>query len=331
MSAQMALKQPTQRGNAMTRTIKRRSVLETLAAAGASLALPALVRAQDSLDTLKIIVGYPPPPPPPNTIRTTNLDMSGQSGWEVRNVMFNGCRINAANSSGGKVINCIFNDCPSAGMDGSAVNLNGATNLLIANCDFNRCSGNVVAQYQWDNVTVDGCHFIDCAQCVSMAQSNSTSIGRNIKFIRCVFLRATVAGIESTGDGDGIEGYLSNYVVDSCWFADFGPNQVGAVGPISCVCRRQVGSKWTNNYFRLGPYKGWYLMAIEESVTLGNGPEISGNLFDGPWSDAILQWDSMSNIHDNKYWQCNPPGNSRNETVLTSAPAEPPWPTRIAY
>ena len=44
----------------MTETIKRRPVLQALAVAGASLALPALVRAQDSLDTLKILVGYPP-------------------------------------------------------------------------------------------------------------------------------------------------------------------------------------------------------------------------------------------------------------------------------
>jgi tripartite-type tricarboxylate transporter receptor subunit TctC len=44
----------------MTKTIKRRGVLQTAAAAGASLASPAAVRAQGPLDTLKIIVGYPP-------------------------------------------------------------------------------------------------------------------------------------------------------------------------------------------------------------------------------------------------------------------------------
>ena len=44
----------------MTKTITRRGVLQTAAAAGASLALPAAARAQGALDTLKIIVGYPP-------------------------------------------------------------------------------------------------------------------------------------------------------------------------------------------------------------------------------------------------------------------------------
>ena len=44
----------------MTKTIRRRGVLQTAAAAGASLASPAAVRAQGPLDTLKIIVGYPP-------------------------------------------------------------------------------------------------------------------------------------------------------------------------------------------------------------------------------------------------------------------------------
>jgi tripartite-type tricarboxylate transporter receptor subunit TctC len=44
----------------MTKTITRRGVLQTAAAAGASLASPAAARAQGALDTLKIIVGYPP-------------------------------------------------------------------------------------------------------------------------------------------------------------------------------------------------------------------------------------------------------------------------------
>jgi len=44
----------------MTRTIKRGPVLQSFAAAAASLASPAAVRAQASLDTLKIIVGFPP-------------------------------------------------------------------------------------------------------------------------------------------------------------------------------------------------------------------------------------------------------------------------------
>src|ERR1044071_4841208 len=48
----------------MTKTIKRRGVLQAAAAVGAGLASglasPRLVRAQDALDSLKIIVGFPP-------------------------------------------------------------------------------------------------------------------------------------------------------------------------------------------------------------------------------------------------------------------------------
>ena len=44
----------------MTININRRRALQALGAAGASLAAPAIVRAQEPLDTLKILVGYPP-------------------------------------------------------------------------------------------------------------------------------------------------------------------------------------------------------------------------------------------------------------------------------
>ena len=43
----------------MTNTIGRRGVLQTLTVAGASLAAPAVVRAQEALDSLKILVGFP--------------------------------------------------------------------------------------------------------------------------------------------------------------------------------------------------------------------------------------------------------------------------------
>ena len=44
----------------MIKTIKRRGVLRAAAAVGAGLASPTLVRAQDALESLKIIVGFPP-------------------------------------------------------------------------------------------------------------------------------------------------------------------------------------------------------------------------------------------------------------------------------
>jgi len=43
----------------MTMTIRRRRALQALGAAGATLAAPTIVRAQEPLDTLKIIVGFP--------------------------------------------------------------------------------------------------------------------------------------------------------------------------------------------------------------------------------------------------------------------------------
>lgn len=47
----------------MSVSIKRRSVLQTLCAVSASLAVPAIVRAQEPLENLKILVGFPPGSP----------------------------------------------------------------------------------------------------------------------------------------------------------------------------------------------------------------------------------------------------------------------------
>src|SRR4030095_9806067 len=47
-------------GNTMTKTIKRRGVLQAAAAVGAGLASPGLARAQDAIDSLKLLVGFPP-------------------------------------------------------------------------------------------------------------------------------------------------------------------------------------------------------------------------------------------------------------------------------
>ena len=44
----------------MTMNLRRRRALQALGAAGATLAAPSIVRAQEPLDTLKILVGYPP-------------------------------------------------------------------------------------------------------------------------------------------------------------------------------------------------------------------------------------------------------------------------------
>ena len=44
----------------MTKMIRRRSVLQTMTAAGVGLASPNVVRAQDAIESLKIIVGFPP-------------------------------------------------------------------------------------------------------------------------------------------------------------------------------------------------------------------------------------------------------------------------------
>ncbi len=116
--------------------------------------------------------------------------------------------INADGASSCAVGNCVFNRQADNGLNGSAIRMSDASSMPVINNDFNGVQGTCLAQYNWDNITVDGNHFIDCFNPISVSQGKDRSRGRNIKLVRNVVLGMTRSGFEMTGDGEGVEGYF---------------------------------------------------------------------------------------------------------------------------
>jgi len=267
--------------------------------------------------------------------RTTDLTLAAND--IVVGVTFNGCRVIASNVNNWQVIECIFNNTPSISSGaGSAVEVSGSSGGKILNCDFNSCDGQIIGQFSPDNLTVSGNHFTGCFQ-LGFAHSNSTSQGRNMKFTNNVFTGEVGGGIEMTGDGEGVGGYLNNLLIDNNWFADIAglPNGsggwvIGRVGPVSVVVRDQQGTHITNNFFRLGTAHSFdFSEAVEvnsDSSFGGATPAVSGNLmvdFVSSVSDYGLGHSGTNTVFNS--------GSHTGDTVLSTRPADPAKPPRVSY
>jgi hypothetical protein len=258
------------------------------------------------------------------------FDFGGMSSWTLRGrapgqgFVFNNTLVNADGSKQGAVGHCVFNNVASNDLNGSAIRMTDASFLLVINNDFNSVQGNCLAQYNWDNITVDGNHFTNCGQPISVAQANDTSRGRNIKLVRNVVSAQHRSGFEMIGDG--VDGYLSNLLIDNNWFV--GIVEQPATGPVSIVVRRQVGTKITNNFFRLGPI----ILAYSEAIEIVGPVEVSGNLIED-FVSPFAVYGSGWNIHDNNLFNCGAPpaGSGPNNRKLGTRPTDPPQPTRIAW
>jgi hypothetical protein len=268
------------------------------------------------------------------------FDFGGKSNWTVRGkapgqgFVFNSTLLNADSSTNGAVGCCIFNNAAANDLNGSAIRMTGASSLLVINNDFFHCGGNILGQYDWDNVTVDGNHFTgqpgQVAQLASIDNGTNPSRGRNILFTRNIYQNVQRTGIETGGDDDNGNGQVfTNFVIDNNWFADlvFPPGDGAA--PVSVVARGAKGLKVTNNYFRRGNVNpGQYTEAIETASKV-NPPEISGNLIVG-FASPFAIYAIGANIHDNKVFNASnsiPAGN----TVLVMRPADPPQPQRLNW
>jgi len=110
------------------------------------------------------------------------FDFGGMSSWTLRGrapgqgFVFNNTLVNADGSKQGAVGHCVFNNIASNGLNGSAIRMTGASFLLVINNDFNGCQGNVLGQYDWDNIRLDGNHFTNCWQPVSINQGPDRTI-----------------------------------------------------------------------------------------------------------------------------------------------------------
>jgi hypothetical protein len=264
------------------------------------------------------------------------FDFGGMSDWTIRGAVpgqgfvFNDTLINADAASRCAVGNCAFSRQASNDLNGAAIRMNDTSFMLVINNDFNGVQGTCLAQYNWDNITIDGNHFVHCFNPVSVTQGNDRSRGRNIKLVRNVVLGITRSGFEMIGD-EGVEGYFSNLLIDNNWFADISPGaatvQYGT-GPVSIVALGQIGTKITNNFFRVGPYYvAPYTEAIEFATKASAG-EISGNLI-LDFTNGITLYDLGADVRGNTLF--NTGGGRAHDKVLRTRPPEPPWPTRIGW
>jgi hypothetical protein len=265
------------------------------------------------------------------------FDFGGMSDWTIRGALpgrgfvFNKTLINADDASRCAVANCVFNRQASNELNGSAIRMSNASSMLVINNDFNGVQGTCLAQYNWDNITIDGNHFVDCFNPISVSQGNNRSRGRNIKLVRNVVVGMARSGFEMTGDGEGVEGYFSNLLIDSNWFADISAEAATAqygTGPVSIVALGQVGTRITNNFFRLGRYYvAPYTEAIEFATKASAGA-ISGNLI-VDFTNGITLYGLGADVRGNMLF--NTGGARANDKVLRLRPPDPPRPTRITW
>jgi hypothetical protein len=262
------------------------------------------------------------------------------SNWTVRGkapgqgFVFHGTLVNADSSTNGAVGCCIFNNAAANGLNGSAIRMTGASSLLVINNDFFHCGGNILGQYDWDNVTVDGNHFTgqpgQVAQLASIDNGTNPNRGRNILFRRNIYQNVQRTGIETGGDDSNGNGQVfTNFVIDNNWFVDLVFPPGDGAGPVSVVARGAKGLKVTNNYFRRGNVNpGQYTEAVETASKV-DPPEISGNLIVG-FTNPFAIYAIGANIHDNKVFNASTPIPAGN-TVLATRPADPPQPQRFNW
>jgi hypothetical protein len=265
------------------------------------------------------------------------FDFGGMSDWTIRGALpgqgfvFNKTLINADDASHCAVGNSVFDRQPSNDLGGSAIRMSNTSFMLVINNDFKGVQGSCLAQYNWDNITIDGNHFVDCFNPISVSQGNDRSRGRNIRLVRNVVLGMVRSGFEMTGDGEGVEGYFSNLLIDNNWFADISAAAATAqygTGPVSIVALGQVGTRITNNFFRVGPY---YVAPYTEAVefaTKASAGEISGNLI-VDFTNGITLYERGADVHGNML--SNTGGGRGNDKVLRLRPRDPPRPARIAW
>jgi hypothetical protein len=261
------------------------------------------------------------------------FDFGDMSNWTLRGrtpgqgFILNNTLVNADGASRCAVGNCVFNSQASNNLNGSAIRMTGVSFMLVINNDFNSSQGAVLGTFDWDNVTIDGNHFMNCWQPVSIDQGTDRRRGRNIRYVRNIQSGARRAGFETGGDvSDGGPGqYFQNLLIDDNWFVDLGKVVPDGAAPVSIVARANVGTKVTKNFFRLGTTNpGMYAEAIE----IYGAVEVSGNLIED-FAAPFAVYGNGANIHDNQVF--NGGELPARNTVLPARLPEPPKPVRMAW
>jgi Ca2+-binding RTX toxin-like protein len=277
------------------------------------------------------------------------FDFSGKTDWTIGGrapgwgFVFNGSLINATQAYGNWTVgNCQFNGQAGNGLDGSAIRMNGASFGTIINNDFTGVAGNVLGMFGLDNITIDGNHFTDCWQPITIHTPAEwdPGLGRNITIRRNVFRGTQRIAIEAgaLNLNNGSE-YFSGLFVDNNYFDAFNSADHDTLVAISLVGQAAQNSKVTNNFIRRGPAgAGDVGVAIEMS---GSGV-VSGNTL-WNFSYSALTYQSGWNVHDNVvYNDGSSPyfgfvnngsgsGTFGPETILSSPPSVPAAPARGSW
>ena len=150
-----------------------------------------------------------------------------------------------------------------------SIRMTDASFVLMISNDFSACLGSVLGRFSWDNITIDGNHFTNCGQPVSIDQNDTpgNSRRRNNTFQRNVITGQKRAGCET---GGGQQSFINLCILNN-WFdaLDFTPGDDGSCLCVSLVAQQATGILASRNFFRMGPINtGKYGIAVE--ITTGN-------------------------------------------------------------
>jgi hypothetical protein len=231
------------------------------------------------------------------------FDFSGKSDWTIRGrapgegFVFDRSLVNATGARHWAVGDSTFNYQASNAYDGAAIRMNGASFGTVINNDFNIVQGNVLGMYNLNNITIDGNHFTDCWEPISIQEPTNAdhSLGRNIAITRNVFLGTQRAAIEVGPSSSGAE-YFAGLTVTDNYFDNF--NNHGGSGtllPISLVGQAAENTTVADNFIRRGPADAGEIgVAIEMT---GSGHVANNTIAN--FAYAVLTYQSGWNIHDN--------------------------------
>ena len=275
------------------------------------------------------------------------FDFSGQSNWTIggdapgQGFVFQGSLINATNAINWAIGNSQFNNEASNGFDGSAIRMNGASFGTIINNDFTGVGGNVLGQYDLNNVTIDGNHFTNCFQPISIQEptTDDASLGNNIVIQRNVFIGTQRVAVEIGPASSGSE-HFSGLVISNNYFDNFNNTAgEGTLLAISAVGQSSQNTTITNNFINRGSSDGGDIGVAIEMTGTGT---VSGNTI-ANFSYAALTYQSGWNVSGNTvYNDGSSPyfgfanngsgtGTFGPATELSGLPAPPAIPTRLAW
>jgi acetyltransferase-like isoleucine patch superfamily enzyme len=187
-----------------------------------------------------------------------------RSGSLVRGVTFVGGSVDLTESRRVTIAECSFNDGE------TAIKLDGASDALIINNDFNRVRGSVITGWGLDRSTISGNHFHGFGQGINLQFNNERQRGRNIVVERNIFSGATRMPIEVGPLG----AFTENLIVRQNWaeaFNNKGPDPGTTMSTFvaySVVPTYGVNSTIVDNYATAGTPRGAIGIELDGSGTI---------------------------------------------------------------